>query len=93
MIYTNIEEGQKLTLEKNSCVFIEIKTSIYNLLPKEKIEQIHHNDYWSMISSINSGNTNKKNSFTKMYKNMEIFLNLFENLNKKFEKNKTYNYN
>ena len=86
MIYTNIEEGKKLTLEKNSCVFIEIKTSIYNLLPKEKIEQIHNNDYWSMISSINSGNTNKKNSFTKMYKNMEIFLNLFENLNKKFEK-------
>ena len=86
MIYTNIEEGKKLTLEKNSCVFIEIKTSIYNLLPKEKIEQIHNNDYWSMISSINSGNTNKKNFFTKMYKNMEIFLNLFENLNKKFEK-------
>ena len=46
MIYTNIEEGKKLTLEKNSCVFIEIKTSIYNLLPKEKIEQIHNNDYY-----------------------------------------------
>ena len=85
MVYTNIKEGKKLTLEKNSCVFIEIKTSLNNLFPKKNNEEIN-NDYWSMASSINSGNTNKNNIFTRMYKNMEIFLNLFENLNKKFEK-------
>ena len=74
MIYTNIEEGKKLTLEKNSCVFIEIKTSMYNLLPKGKIEQIHNNDYWSMISSINSGNTNKKILLQKCIKIWKYFL-------------------
>ena len=82
MVYTNIKEGKKLTLEKNSCVFIEIKTSLNNLFPKKNNEEIN-NDYWSMASSINSGNTNKNNIFTRMYKNMEIFLNLFENLKKK----------
>ena len=86
IVYTNIKEGIKLILERNSCVFIEIKTSMNNLFPKKNDEQINNNDYWSMISSINSGNTNKKNSFTRMYKNMEAFLKLFENLNQKFEK-------
>ena len=72
-------------MEKNSCAFIEIKTSMFSLTPKKNNEQTS-NDYGSMVSSINSGNTNKKNIFTRMYKNMEAFLTLFENLNKQFEK-------
>ena len=45
-----------------------------------------NNDYISVTSSINSGNTDKKNVFTKMYYNMEAFINLFANLFKQFKK-------
>ena len=87
MVYTNIEEGMKLNLEEDSCSFIEIKTSMNHLLPKENDEQNNNNnDYLSVSSSINSGNTDKKNIFTKMYYNMETFINLFANLFKKFKK-------
>ena len=86
MEYIEIEEGIKLNLEKNSCSFIEIKTSMYHLLDKENEEKNDNNDYISVTSSINSGNTDKKSIFTKMYYNMEAFINLFANLFEKFKK-------
>ena len=87
--YKNIKEGIKLSLEKDSCSFIEIKTSMNRLLPKENDEKkknYNNNDYFSVTSSINSGDTDKKNIFTKMYYNMEAFINLFTNLSIKYNK-------
>ena len=81
MKYDNFKDGEELELKENSCVFIEVKTTMKNLLEKENDEL----DNVSEVSSILSQNSIKKNKIVKMFDNMKIFIKLFENLNKKFE--------
>ena len=84
--YENIKNGMKLELKENSCIFIEIKTSMNHLLPKDKNENNINYGQSSGTSSINSSNSAMIVSLKKMNKNMNIFLELFENLNKKYER-------
>ena len=84
MKYKNFTSGMKLQLKKDSCIFIEVKTSIYYLIPKDTKENKEF-DYVSGVSSINSQSSVKKNLFTKMFDNMKVFLKLFDNLNKKYK--------
>ena len=81
MKYDNFKDGEELELKENSCVFIEVKTTMKNLLEKENDEL----DNVSEVSSILSQNSIKKNKIVKMFDNMKVFLKLFDNLNKKFQ--------
>jgi len=85
MKYENIKNGMKLELKENSCIFIEIKTSMNYLLPKDENENKINYDYSSGKSSINSNNSKIITSLKKMNKNMDIFLELFKQLNQKYE--------
>ena len=84
MKYENFKSGMKLQLKKDSCIFIEVKTSINHLIPKDTKENKEF-DHASGVSSINSQSSVKKNLFTKMFDNMKVFLKLFDNLNKIFK--------
>ena len=82
--YTNIYKGEKLKLPENSCIFIEVKTTMKYLLPKETNDD--DLEYASGASSVNSKGSAKKKLSTKMYNNMITFLQLFDKLNIKFKK-------
>ena len=82
--YTNIYNGEKLKLPENSCIFIEVKTTMKYLLQKQTNDD--DLDYTSSASSVNSKGSAKINVSTKMYNNMITFLQLFDQLNIKFKK-------
>ena len=79
MKYENIKNGMKLELKENSCIFIEIKTSMNYLLPKDENENKINYDYSSGKSSINSNNSKIIMSLKKMNKKMDIFQNFLNN--------------
>ena len=79
-----ISEDEILVLEKHSCNFIEVKTSMNFLLNENKTIK---NEYFksktpSEISSITSKNEKPEN---KICKNINKFLELFKNFNKNFK--------
>ena len=84
MKYENFTSGKELKLKKDSCYFIEIKTSINGLIPKDTGEN-NEFDYVSGASSIHSQSSVKKNLFTNIFYNMKVFLELFNKLNKSFK--------
>ena len=92
---TKIQNGETLSLNANSCNFIEVKTSTKYLLGEEKKEkEVNKADnksndikYGSVssISSQYSGVKKDNNDFNhKIYKNMTAFIELFQNLKKYF---------
>ena len=87
-ILLNVTKDETLMIEKNSCNFIEVKTSMKYLLNENK--QIN-SDYLkgktpSEISSIHSSKKSEKKSGIKIFDNICKFIELFKNLNKHFKK-------
>ena len=76
-----ISEGEALFLPKNSCNFIEVKTSMKYLLNENK--KIKYGNFKiktpSEKSSIHRSKNNENDNENKMFKNIEIFLELFKN--------------
>ena len=88
-----IPEGKILVLEKESCNFIEVKTSIYHLFDNDNNKKKLNNDNNANInneiniqnpSELTSLHSNQKKKI-KMFNNMKAFKNLFENLEKHFK--------
>jgi len=79
--------GEILTLQKNSCNFIEIKTSMNHLSNKNK-NQFNYGYFHttlSQISSIHSSENTETSNENKMCKNIQTFCELFKSFNKYFK--------
>ena len=80
-------ESETLMLKKNSCNFIEVKTSMNYLLNEDR--QIN-SDYFKgktppEISSVHSSKKSEKKPGIKMIENIDKFIELFKNFNKHFK--------
>ena len=86
-ISKKVSENETLMLKKNSCNFIEVKTSMNYLLNEDR--QIN-SDYFkgktpSEISSVHSSKKSEKKPGIKMLENIDKFIELFKNFNKHFK--------